>query len=277
MKNHQSGTRKFALSLLPAVAFLGVATYGLGDQKKDLVETAVSADGFHTLVAAVEAAGLTHTLKGHGPLTVFAPTDEAFAKLPRHTLDSLLKPENKHELERILKYHVVSGKVMAKDALRAGSAETLAGDKIQVSLDGGQLAINDADVVENDLEASNGIIHVIDTVLLPPERVPVSLEPGTEVSLLPRINPASESSLESKTSREPVSLTFANLSSRPVLVHWIDYHGEREQWRGKIEPGELATCERTYASHVWLVTDLHGKGLGLYTVGGKDALIVNTH
>ena len=135
--------------------------------KKDIVDTAVGAGSFKTLVAAVKAAGLVDTLKGEGPFTVFAPTDEAFDKLSKCTLDSLLKPENKHKLAAILTYHVVPGKVKAKKAAKLDSAKTVNGAEITIKPSGKSLMINNAKVVKADIKTSNGIIHVIDTVLIP--------------------------------------------------------------------------------------------------------------
>jgi uncharacterized surface protein with fasciclin (FAS1) repeats len=132
----------------------------------DIVDTAVAAK-FNTLVAAVKAAGLVDTLKGPGPFTVFAPTDEAFAKLPAGTLESLLKPENKDKLVDILKYHVVAGKVMAKDVVKLNSAKTVEGQEVTIKTMGGKVMVNDAHVVKTDVAASNGVIHVIDSVILP--------------------------------------------------------------------------------------------------------------
>ncbi len=133
----------------------------------DIVDTAVAAGSFKTLVAAVQAADLVHTLKGPGPLTVFAPTDAAFRKLPKGTLASLLKPENKHKLVEILTYHVVPGKVMAADlAGKTTDVATVEGD--QVHIDGRHgVRVNDAHVVKADIVADNGVIHVINKVLLP--------------------------------------------------------------------------------------------------------------
>ena len=133
--------------------------------KKDIVDTAVGAGSFKTLVAAVKAAGLVDTLKGEGPFTVFAPTDEAFGKLSKCTLDSLLKPENKHKLAAILTYHVVPGKVKAKKAAKLDSAKTVNGAEITIKPSGKSLMINNAKVVKADIKTSNGIIHIIDTVL----------------------------------------------------------------------------------------------------------------
>ncbi len=134
----------------------------------DIVDTAVSAGSFTTLVKAVQAAGLVETLKGPGPFTVFAPTDEAFAKLPAGTLDDLLKPENKDRLIAILTYHVVSGKVMAADVVKLTAAKTVEGSEIKITVDGNTVKVDDATVVQTDIEASNGVIHVIDAVILPP-------------------------------------------------------------------------------------------------------------
>lgn len=135
--------------------------------KKDIVDTAVGAGSFKTLVAAVKAAGLVETLKGDGPFTVFAPTDEAFAKLPKGTVESLLKPENKKKLADILTYHVVSGKVKAKKAAKLDSAKTVNGSEITIKPSGKTLMINKSKVVKADIKTSNGIIHVIDAVLIP--------------------------------------------------------------------------------------------------------------
>ena len=133
----------------------------------DIVETAVADGRFTTLAAALGAAELVETLKGEGPFTVFAPTDDAFAKLPAGTLDELLKPENKQKLTDILLYHVVSGKVMAADVVTLMEAETVLGQKVTVKVDMGNVYINEAQVIITDVKASNGVIHVIDTVLLP--------------------------------------------------------------------------------------------------------------
>ena len=135
--------------------------------KMDIVDTAVKAGSFNTLVAAVQAAGLAETLKGEGPFTVFAPTDDAFAKLPAGTLDDLLKPENKDKLAAILTYHVVSGKVMAKDVMTLKEAKTVNGQSVMVSMEADTVMIDNAKVVNADIECSNGVIHVIDTVILP--------------------------------------------------------------------------------------------------------------
>lgn len=134
---------------------------------KDIVDTAASAGSFQTLVTAVEAAGLVETLKSEGPFTVFAPTDEAFAKLPEGTLEDLLKPENKDKLAGILTYHVVSGKVMAADVVGMDSADTVNGKALTISQKDGSVMVNEANVTQTDIMASNGVIHVIDAVVLP--------------------------------------------------------------------------------------------------------------
>jgi transforming growth factor-beta-induced protein len=138
--------------------------------KKDIVDTAVADGRFKTLVAAVQAAGLVDTLKGEGPFTVFAPTDDAFASLPAGTLDTLLKPENKQQLIDILTYHVVAGKVMASDVTGLDKATTVLGKDINIKVEDGKVILNDkVQVILTDIETSNGVIHVIDGVLLPPQ------------------------------------------------------------------------------------------------------------
>ncbi len=135
----------------------------------DIVDTAVAAGSFNTLVTAVKAAGLVDTLKGAGPFTVFAPTDDAFAKLPAGTLQNLLKPENKKQLVAILTYHVVPGKVMSKDlAGKKTMAKTVEGTKVSINATNG-VKVDNAKVVKADIDASNGVIHVIDTVMIPKE------------------------------------------------------------------------------------------------------------
>jgi transforming growth factor-beta-induced protein len=139
-------------------------------EKQDIVDTAVADGRFKTLVAAVQAAGLVDTLKGEGPFTVFAPTDDAFAALPAGTLDSLLKPENKQQLTDILTYHVVAGKVMAADVTGLTEAPTVLGKDITVKVEDGKVILNDkVQVILTDIETSNRVIHVIDGVLLPPQ------------------------------------------------------------------------------------------------------------
>ena len=134
---------------------------------KDIVQTAVGAGSFKTLVAAVQAAGLVETLKGDGPFTVFAPTDEAFAKLPKGTLETLLKPENKGLLTSILTYHVVPGKVTAEQVVSLNNAKTANGQLVDISAKWGKVKVDNANVVKTDIMTSNGVIHVIDTVIMP--------------------------------------------------------------------------------------------------------------
>jgi uncharacterized surface protein with fasciclin (FAS1) repeats len=131
------------------------------------VDTAVANGSFTTLAKALTAAGLVDTLKGKGPFTVFAPTDAAFAKLPAGTLESLLKPENKAKLQRVLTYHVVAGSVKAADVVKLHSAKAVSGDMIDITVQGAAVKVNDAHVTATDVMASNGVIHVIDTVILP--------------------------------------------------------------------------------------------------------------
>lgn len=161
-----------AIALGAAFAIGGVASTASAQAsarsaQPDIVDVAVSAGSFKTLVAAVQAAGLVETLKGPGPFTVFAPTDEAFAKLPAGTLESLLKPENRAKLQAILTYHVVSGAVLAKDVVTLTSAKTVQGQNVAVKVQAGQVHIDNAKVVKTDVMAKNGVIHVIDAVILP--------------------------------------------------------------------------------------------------------------
>ena len=158
--------KALAVGTLAAVAVVAAAANAAA-QPKDIVQTAVAAGSFTTLAKALAAAGLVDTLKGPGPFTVFAPTDEAFAKLPAGTLETLLKPENKAKLARILTYHVVSGKVMAADVVKVKSAKAVSGDTITVTTQGSSVMVDNAKVVQTALPASNGVIHVIDTVILP--------------------------------------------------------------------------------------------------------------
>ena len=148
----------------------GAVAGGYGKKDKpsaDIVDTAVAAGQFNTLAAALDAAGLVDTLKGDGPFTVFAPTDEAFAKLPEGTVESLLKPENKDQLIAILTYHVVPGSVMAADVVKLDSATTVNGADVTIAVADGSVSIDSAAVIKTDIAASNGVIHVIDSVILP--------------------------------------------------------------------------------------------------------------
>ena len=146
---------------------LGVSTTVRADSHKDIVDTAVDAGSFQTLAKALNAAGLVETLKGEGPFTVFAPTDEAFSKLPEGALEDLLKPENKEKLVAILTYHVVPGKVMASDVATMDSAKTVQGQSITITKDDDGVMVDDARVVQTDIACSNGVIHVIDHVVMP--------------------------------------------------------------------------------------------------------------
>lgn len=161
----------FAIIALGLAVLVTPASADHHGKKKDIVETAVANGSFKTLAAALGAAGLVDTLKGEGPFTVFAPTDEAFAKLPKGTVEDLLKPENKSKLIDILTYHVVSGKVMAKTAVTLDKATALNKKVIALAVKDGSLTLNgSAKVVKADVNCSNGVIHVIDTVILPPAK-----------------------------------------------------------------------------------------------------------
>jgi uncharacterized surface protein with fasciclin (FAS1) repeats len=146
---------------------LGIVATPVYGQEQDIVDIAASNGSFSTLVAAVQAAGLVETLKGPGPFTVFAPTDEAFAKLPKGTVENLLKPENRSQLVAILTYHVVPGKVTAKDVAGLSQAKTVEGQSVAISVNNGTVMVDQAHVVQADIMASNGVIHVIDSVILP--------------------------------------------------------------------------------------------------------------
>lgn len=152
-----------------SLAFAGIlaVTAPTRAENKDIVETAVAAGSFTTLAKALAAAGLVETLKGDGPFTVFAPTDEAFAKLPAGALENLLKPENRETLRRVLTYHVVPGRVTAAQVVNITSAKAVSGDSLTIKVNGGAVMIDNARVVKTDIAAANGVIHVVDTVLLP--------------------------------------------------------------------------------------------------------------
>lgn len=157
--------RRTFLAMTTALAFSAPAF--ADNHAKDIVDTAVGAGNFTTLVAAVTAAGLVDTLKGEGPFTVFAPTDAAFAALPAGTVEDLLKPENKDKLTAILTYHVVPGKVMSTDLSEGLKAATVQGSEVTITLDGGA-KVDGAVISTADIEATNGVIHVIDSVIMPP-------------------------------------------------------------------------------------------------------------
>jgi len=155
------------LAITLSLMTVSIAANAADMGKKDIVDTAVAAGDFKTLAAALKAAGLVDTLKGPGPFTVFAPTDEAFAKLPAGTVDDLLKPENHEKLVAILTYHVVPGKVMAKQVVKLHEAKTVNGKDVKIMAEGGKVMVDNANVVKTDIVCSNGVIHVIDSVILP--------------------------------------------------------------------------------------------------------------
>jgi uncharacterized surface protein with fasciclin (FAS1) repeats len=165
--------RKFQMIAATVVAMVALAAVpalvGAADKSggKDIVDTAVSAGKFKTLAAALKAAGLVETLKGEGPFTVFAPTDDAFAKLPPGTVEELLKPENKEKLTAVLTYHVVPAKATSSDVAGMTSAKTVNGKELKLKARDGKVMVDNATVTTADIEASNGVIHVIDTVLIP--------------------------------------------------------------------------------------------------------------
>jgi uncharacterized surface protein with fasciclin (FAS1) repeats len=173
-RQQRSFAMKFKLALTSCLVLLIATSSTFAGKKKDIVDTAVKAGSFKTLVTAVKAAGLVETLKGEGPFTVFAPTDDAFAKLPKGTVESLIKPENKSALQGILTYHVVAGKVMAKDAVKVSNAKTVNGQQVNVKVkkaDGKTIVMIDgATVIATDIKCSNGVIHVIDQVILPSDK-----------------------------------------------------------------------------------------------------------
>ena len=160
----------FALATAALVAGPAVFASNHGDHAKatkDIVDTTVAAGSFGTLAAALKAAGLVETLKGKGPFTVFAPTDAAFAKLPAGTVENLLKPENKAQLTKILTYHVVAGSVKAADVVKLTEAKTVQGQSVKIMVKGGKVSVDGANVTATDIAASNGVIHVIDSVIMP--------------------------------------------------------------------------------------------------------------
>lgn len=159
--------KRIALALTLCVVSLSLMASAGSMGKKDIVDTAVAAGDFKTLATALQSAGLVDTLKGKGPFTVFAPTDEAFAKLPAGTVEDLLKPENHEKLVAILTYHVVPGKVMSKDVVKLHEAKTVNGKDVKIMAEGGKVMVDNANVVKTDIACSNGVIHVIDSVILP--------------------------------------------------------------------------------------------------------------
>jgi uncharacterized surface protein with fasciclin (FAS1) repeats len=167
----RSAAYAFALAALVALAAAPIAYADCGkcrqEEPKDLVDTAVAAGSFKTLATALTAADLVKTLKGEGPFTVFAPTDAAFGKLPKGTVEVLLKPENRAKLTAILTYHVVPGKVMAADVVKLDKAKTVQGSEIKIRVEEGKVYLDKSRVTKTDIHCKNGVIHVIDAVLLP--------------------------------------------------------------------------------------------------------------
>jgi len=163
----ENAMKRYLTQVMAGVGVMVALGGSASAQGKDIVDTAVAAGQFTTLAAALKAAGLVETLKGTGPFTVFAPTDAAFAKLPKGTVEELLKPENKAKLTAILTYHVVAGKVMAADVVKVKDAKTIQGGSIKVNATGGKVMVDSANVVKADIVASNGVIHVIDSALMP--------------------------------------------------------------------------------------------------------------
>jgi uncharacterized surface protein with fasciclin (FAS1) repeats len=169
-----NGRMKQSLRVMSFVAAVGIllslslsVVANPNPASRDIVDTAVAAGSFKTLAAALQAADLVDTLKGKGPFTVFAPTDEAFAKLPAGTVENLLKPENKDKLVAILTYHVVPGRVLAAQVIKMTSAKTVNGQSLAIHVDGGTVMVDNAKVIKTDILCSNGVIHVIDSVILP--------------------------------------------------------------------------------------------------------------
>jgi transforming growth factor-beta-induced protein len=213
----------------------------------DIVDTAVAAGSFETLVAAVQAAGLVDALKGEGPFTVFAPSDEAFAKLPEGTLDALLA-DPQGQLSRILLYHVVPGKVMAADVSDGLTAETLRGADVAFSVSDGKVMINDAEIVATDIEASNGVIHVIDSVILPPDDlVDVAVGAGSFNSLAAAVQAAGlEETLRSKgpfTVFAPTDEAFAKLPEGTVEALLADPEALADILLYHVLPGKVMVAD----------------------------------
>jgi uncharacterized surface protein with fasciclin (FAS1) repeats len=168
-RSFKQGLRVTSIVMAAALSLsLAIGAYAAPKAaQQDIVDTAVSAGSFKTLAAALRAAGLVDTLKGKGPFTVFAPTDEAFAKLPPGTVENLLKPENKEKLVAILTYHVVPGRDLASQVTKMSSAKTVNGQSLAISVNGGTVMVDNAKVIKTDILCSNGVIHVIDSVILP--------------------------------------------------------------------------------------------------------------
>ncbi len=246
--------------------------------KSTIVETAVAAGSFKTLVAAVQAAGLVDTLNGAGPFTVFAPTDEAFAKLPAGTLEMLLKPENKAKLAAILTYHVVPGAVKAADVVKLKNAGTVNGQRVDIKVDGAKVQVDGANVVTTDIACSNGVIHVIDSVILPVDGtiVDVAAKNGSFNTLVAAVKAAGlVETLSGKgpfTVLAPTDAAFAKLpagtlemllkpENKKQLVDILSYH---------VVPGVAA-----YSDAVVKMTEVPtvlGSPIAVKVVGGKVML-----
>ena len=245
--------------------------------ESDIVDTAVGAGSFKTLVAAVKAAGLVETLKGKGPFTVFAPTDEAFAKLPKGTVEDLLKPENKDKLVAVLTYHVVAGKVMAADVVKLKSAKTVQGQEVTIAVANGGVSVDNAKVVKTDIGCSNGVIHVIDSVILPkatpakPDVVDTAVSAGKFNTLVAAVKAAGlVETLKGKgpfTVFAPTDEAFAKLPAGTVesllkpenkdkLVAVLTYH---------VVPGSLKAGDVVAAKELKTV---NGKAAKISTTGG---------
>lgn len=255
---------------------------------KDIVDTAVGAGQFKTLAAALQAAGLVDTLKGKGPFTVFAPTDAAFAKLPKETLESLLKPENKDKLTAILTYHVVAGEVLAKDVVKLNNATTVNGQRVEIAVKDGKVSLDGrSTVTTTDIKATNGVIHVIDTVILPVDKniLTVAGEAGSFGTLAKLITAAGlTETLNGKgpfTVFAPTDEAFAKLPKETVakllspegkadLAKILTYH---------VVPG------RVYADQVVKLNEaksVQGSPIkivakdGKVTIGAQNAAVVKT-
>ena len=262
----------------PAKPAAKPATATATTAKSTIVETAVAAGSFKTLVAAVQAAGLVETLNGAGPFTVFAPTDEAFAKLPAGTLEMLLKPENKAKLAAILTYHVVPGAVKAADVVKLKNAGTVNGQRVDIKVDGAKVTVDGAAVTATDIACSNGVIHVIDTVILPVDGtiVDVAAKNGSFNTLVAAVKAAGlVETLSGKgpfTVLAPTDAAFAKLpagtlemllkpENKKQLVDILSYH---------VVPGVAA-----YSDAVVKMTEVPtvlGSPVAVKVVGGKVML-----
>ncbi len=213
-----------ALSLLLApvtgLALTAPTAVFAEEQSQDIVSVAADAGSFETLAAALEAAGLTETLQGEGPFTVFAPTDDAFAALPEGVVEELLKPENKEQLAALLTYHVVPGEVKSED-ITPGDVATVQGTSVNIAVEEGAVKVNNASVVSPDVEASNGVIHVVDAVILPPEIGGAETAPVEDPAAAPApevTEPEAESGFEEAPAPEAAPEEFAPEESAPEAI-----------------------------------------------------------